>query len=153
MLSRQTVLRTALAASFVTLALAGCGQMRPSQKMQIFETSLSPTQEVPPATASSASGAAEVQFNENSNKLTWKVTYSGLTGPATGAHIHGPAPVGQNAPVVIPFTGDLNAQPIMGETTITPAQYADLAAGLYYVNIHSARFPGGEIRGQLRKRM
>lgn len=152
MLSRHTVLRTALAAGFVTLALAGCGQLRPSQKIQIFEASLSGSQEVPPA-ATTATGAAEIQFNENTNKLTWKVTYNGLTGPATGAHIHGPAAMGQNAGVVIPFSGDLNAQPVMGETTITPAQYADLAAGLYYVNIHSARFPGGEIRGQLRKRM
>lgn len=152
MLSRHTVLRTALAASFVTLVLAGCGQMRPSQKMQIFEASLSGGQEVPPA-ATSGSGSAEVQFNENTNKLTWKVSYTGLTGPATAGHIHGPAAAGQNAGIVIPFSGNLNAQPVMGETTITPAQYADLAAGLYYVNIHSARFPGGELRGQLRKRM
>ncbi|MDB5945615.1 MAG: hypothetical protein JWQ33_641 [Ramlibacter sp.] len=152
MLSRQTLLRTALAASLVSLALGGCGMMRPSQKMQIFEATLSPSQEVP-ATASTATGQAEVQFNENTNLLTWKVTYSGLTGSATAAHIHGPAPVGQNAGVVIPFTGDLNAQPITGEKAITSAQYADLAAGLYYVNVHSARFPGGEIRGQLRKRM
>jgi hypothetical protein len=152
MLSRQTFLRTAIAAGFVTLTLAGCGQMRPSQKMQIFEANLGASQEVPLNT-STATGAAEVQFNENTNKLTWKVTYSGLTGPATAAHIHGPAPVGQNAGVLIPFPGNLDAQPIMGETTVTPAQYADLAAGLYYVNIHSARFPGGEIRGQLRRRM
>lgn len=152
MLSRHTVLRTALAAGFVTLALAGCGQMRPSQKIQIFEASLSGSQEVPPA-ATTATGAAEIQFNENTNRLTWKVTYNALTGPATGGHIHGPAAMGQNAGVVIPFTGNLNAQPVTGETTITPAQYADLAAGLYYVNIHTARFPAGEIRGQLRKRM
>ncbi len=152
MLSRHTVLRTALAAGFVTLALAGCGQMRPSQKIQIFEASLSGSQEVPPADTT-ATGAAEIQFNENTNKLTWKVTYNGLTGPASAGHIHGPAAMGQNAGVAIPFSGNLNAQPVMGETTITPAQYADLAAGLYYVNIHSARFPGGEIRGQLRKRM
>ena len=152
MLSRQTVLRTALAVSFVTLALAGCGQMRPSQKMQIFEANLGAGQEVPPA-VSTATGSAELQFNENTNKVTWKVTYSGLTGSATGAHIHGPAPAGQNAGVVIPFTGNLDAQPIMGEATLTPAQFADLAAGLYYVNIHTARFPGGEIRGQLRRRM
>lgn len=151
MLSRHTLLRTAIAAGFVTLTLAGCGQLRPSQKIQIFEASLSANQEVPPVD-SSASGSAEVQFNENTNKLTWKVTYNGLSGPATGAHIHGPAPVGQNAGVVIPFTANLNAQPVAGETTITPAQYADLAAGLYYVNIHTARFPGGEIRGQLRRR-
>jgi hypothetical protein len=152
MFSRHTVLRAALAAGLVSLAVTGCGNMRPSQKMQIFEATLSPSQEVP-ATASTASGAAEVQFNENTNMLSWKVTYSGLSGPASAAHIHGPAAVGTNAGVVIPFTGDLNAQPISGEKAITPAQYADLAAGLYYVNIHSSRFPGGEIRGQLRKRM
>ncbi len=152
MLSRHTLLRTAIAAGFVTLTLAGCGQLRPSQKIQIFEASLSAGQEVPPA-ASSASGAAEVQFNENTNKLTWKVTYTGLSGPATAGHIHGPAAVGQNAGVVIPFAANLTAQPVTGETTITPAQYADLAAGLYYVNIHTARFPGGEVRGQLRRRM
>jgi CHRD domain len=152
MLSRHTFLRTAIAAGFVTLTLAGCSQMRPSQKIQIFEANMSASQEVPP-NPSTATGAAEVQFNENTNKLTWKVTFNGLTGPATAGHIHGPAPAGQNAGVVIPFTGDLNAQPVMGETTITPAQYADLAAGLYYVNIHSARSPGGEIRGQLRRRM
>jgi hypothetical protein len=152
MLSRQTFLRTALAAGVAAIALSGCGMMRPSQKMQIFEATLSPSQEVP-STASTATGSAEVMFNENTNMLSWKVTYSGLTGSATAGHIHGPAAMGQNAGVVIPFTGDLNAQPIQGEKAITSAQYADLAAGLYYVNIHSARFPGGEIRGQLRKRM
>ena len=152
MLRRQTFLRTALATGVVALTLSGCGMMRPSQKMQIFEASLSPSQEVPP-TASTATGSAEVMFNENTNMLSWKVTYNGLTGAASAAHIHGPAAMGQNAGVVIPFTGDMNAQPMMGEKAITPAQYADLAAGLYYVNIHTARFPGGEIRGQLRKRM
>ena len=152
MLNRHTFLRTAIAAGFVTLTLAGCGQMRPSQKMQIFEANLSATQEVPTNT-STATGAAEVQFNENTNMLSWKVTYTGLTGPATAGHIHGPAPAGQNAGVLIPFAGNMNAQPVMGEMTVTPAQYADMAAGLYYVNIHTARFPGGEIRGQLRRRM
>lgn len=152
MLSRHTFLRTAVAAGLVSLTLAGCGMMRPSQKMDIFEASLSPSQEVPPV-ASTATGSAEVQFNANTNRVTWKVTFNGLTGPATAGHIHGPAPVGANAGVVIPFAGNLNAQPVMGEMTVTPAQYADMAAGLYYVNIHTARFPGGEIRGQLRKRM
>ena len=152
MLSRHTFLRTAVAAGLVSLTLVGCGMMRPSQKMDIFEANLTPSQEVPPAD-STATGSAEVQFNANTNKVTWKVMFNGLTGPATAGHIHGPAPVGANAGVVIPFAGNLNAQPVMGEMTVTPAQYADMAAGLYYVNIHTARFPGGEIRGQLRKRM
>ena len=152
MLSRHSFLRTAVAAGLVSLTLAGCGMMRPSQKMDIFEASLSSSQEVPPV-ESTATGSAEVQFNANTNKVPWKVTFNGLTGPATAGHIHGPAPMGANAGVVIPFAGNLNAQPVMGEMTVTPAQYADMAAGLYYVNIHTARFPGGEIRGQLRKRM
>jgi Cu/Zn superoxide dismutase len=151
MTTRQTFLRTTLAASLLALTLAACGQMRPSQKMDIYETTLSSTQEVPPNT-SPARGTAEVQLNDNTNVLAWKVTYSGLSGPATGGHIHGPAAPGQNAGVLVPFTGNLNAQPVQGQATITPAQAADLAAGLWYVNIHSAQFPGGEIRGQLRRR-
>ena len=74
--------------------------------------------------------------------------YSGLSGPVTGAHIHGPAASGANAGIVIPFTGDL-ASPIKGSATLTDAQIADLEAGKYYVNLHSAANKSGEIRGQL----
>lgn len=148
MMSRKTVVAAAIAAT--VLALAGCGQMRPSQKMDIYEARLTGAQEVPPVN-SAASGMAEIQLNTNTRVLTWKVTYSGLSGSPTGAHIHGPAGPGQNAGVVIPFT-NVAAQPVSGQTTITSQQYGDLAAGLWYVNIHTAAHPGGEIRGQLRKR-
>ena len=150
-MTRHTVLRTAVAAGLVALAAAGCGDMRPSQKMDIYEAAMSGTQEVP-ANNSAGKGMAEIQYNNNTNMLTYKVTYSGLSGPATGGHIHGPAAAGANAGIVVPFTGNLNAQPIQGEAKITPTQFGDLAAGLWYVNIHSAQFPGGEIRGQLRRR-
>jgi hypothetical protein len=151
MINRHTVLRASLASALLVLGLAGCGQMRPSQKVDIYEATLGGAQEVP-ANPSPGRGMAEVQIDTNTNMLTWKVTYSGLTGPATGGHIHGPAAPGANAGIVVPFTGNLNAQPIQGQTTVTPTQYGDLAAGLWYVNIHSAQFPGGEIRGQLRRR-
>jgi hypothetical protein len=149
MMSRQTVLRMAVAAA-AALALAGCGQMRPSQKADIYEATLSGAQEVPAANTR-ATGTAEVQLNTSTNVLSWKVTYTGLSGPATAAHIHGPAGPGANAGVVIPFQ-NAGASPIVGQTTITPAQFGDLAAGLWYVNVHTAANPGGEIRGQLRKR-
>lgn len=148
MYTRHTVLRTALAAGLVATALVGCGQLRPANKMDIYEAVLSGSQEVPPA-STSGSGNAEVMLNKNTNTLRWKVTYGSLTGAATAAHIHGPAPVGANAGVVVPFSGNLNAQPIMGEAQITPEQAAALAAGQWYVNIHTAQFPNGEIRGQL----
>jgi hypothetical protein len=150
MMNRHIVLRAALAGGIAALVLAGCGQMRPSQKVDIYEARLAGTQEVPPVNTA-GSGTAEIQINTNTNVLTWKVTYSGLSGTATGAHIHGPAGPGQNAGVLVPFT-NVAAQPITGQATITPTQYGDLAAGLWYVNVHTAANPGGEIRGQLRKR-
>jgi hypothetical protein len=148
MMSRKTVVATAIAAT--ALALAGCGQMRPSQKVDIYEARLTGAQEVPPVNTA-ANGMAEIQLNTNTNVLSWKVTYTGLSGTPTGGHIHGPAGPGQNAGVVIPFT-NVAAQPVAGQATITSQQYGDLAAGLWYVNIHTAANPGGEIRGQLRKR-
>jgi hypothetical protein len=151
MLTRHSVLRTALAAGLVATALVGCGQLRPANKIDIYEAVLSGSQEVPPATTP-GTGNAELMLNTNTNTLKWKVTYSGLTGAATGAHIHGPAPVGANAGIVVPFSGNLNAQPITGEAQITAEQAGALAAGQWYVNIHTAQFPGGEIRGQLRAR-
>lgn len=150
MLTRPTVFRTASAAALLAAALAGCGAMRPSEKIDIYEANMTGSQEVP-AVTTAGSGMAEVQLNTQTNKLSWKVTYSGLSGPAVAGHIHGPAPTGQNAGVLVPFT-NVAAQPITGETTVTPQQIADLAAGRWYVNIHTPGHPGGEIRGQLNRR-
>lgn len=108
---------------------------------------LSAASEVPP-NASTATGALEASVNKDSNLLTWTVTYSGLTGPATGGHFHGPAMAGSNAGVVLPFSGSL-ASPIKGSATLTAAQMADLMAGRWYANLHTAANPGGEIRGQV----
>ncbi|MRD45686.1 CHRD domain-containing protein [Caenimonas koreensis DSM 17982] len=149
MLNRSTFLRTCMAAAVVAVAATGCGQMRPSEKIDIYEATLSGAQEVP-ANASKGRGAAEVMFNHNTSKLTWKITYSDVTSPTMG-HIHGPAPMGKNAGVVIPFANVIT-QPIQGEAVLTSAQAADLMAGLWYVNIHSTQFPGGEVRGQLQRR-
>lgn len=150
MMTRHTVLRTVLAATAIAL-VAGCAQMRPSsQKMDAYEATLTGAQEVPPTT-SQGKGTAEVQYNNETRTISWKVTYSGLSGPVTGAHIHGPAAAGANAGIVVPFT-NVNASPIQGQATLTPTQFGDLAAGLWYVNVHTAQNPGGEIRGQLRRR-
>jgi CHRD domain len=114
---------------------------------KIFKATLSGASEVPPATSPGA-GAATATLDTATGMLVWDVTYSGLTGPAKAAHIHGPAGPGQNAGVVVPLKGDL-ASPIKGSATLTAAQMADLEGGKYYVNIHTAANKGGEIRGQL----
>ncbi|WP_028137537.1 CHRD domain-containing protein [Bradyrhizobium japonicum] len=105
--------------------------------------------EVPP-TAGSGTGTAELNYDAASKKLTWTVTYSGLSGPATAAHFHGPAEAGKNAGVAVAIP-NAAASPVKGEATLTDAQAADLLGGKYYINIHTAANPGGEIRGQVTK--
>ena len=105
--------------------------------------------EVPP-NASTATGTADIDFDPATKKLTWKLSYSGLSGPATAAHFHGPAEVGKNASVAVPIT-NAGSSPVEGSATLTDAQAADMMAGRCYVNVHTAANPGGEIRGQVTK--
>jgi CHRD domain len=109
-----------------------------------FKADLAPAAGV----ASSGKGAATATLDTNTKTLTWTVDYSGLSGPATAAHIHGPADPGANAGIVVPFTGNV-ASPIKGSATLTDAQIAQLEAGKWYVNIHTEANKPGEIRGQL----
>ena len=103
-----------------------------------------------PANTSAGKGMADIDYDPASKKLSWKVTYSGLSGPATAAHFHGPAEAGKNAGVAVPIANAASS-PVEGSATLTDAQAADLVAGKYYVNIHTAANPGGEIRGQVTK--
>src|SRR5258708_40003769 len=82
--------------------------------------------------------------------MTWTLTYSGLSAPATAAHFHGPAEPGKNAGVKVPIP-NATASPAQGSATLPDEQAADLMAGQYYVNVHTAANPGGEIRGQVAK--
>jgi hypothetical protein len=148
-LVHSAVSLAASCAAVAVLALAGCSHMGMSDSGETYTATLVPGDEVPPAMDSQGRGTAEVHVDRATNELTYKVSWSGLTGPATMGHIHGPAAPGQNAKVVVPFQGVANATSTEGKAKITPAQYADLAAGMYYVNIHTAKHPGGEIRGQL----
>lgn len=122
------------------LLLSACAQP------QIYQASLSGAQQVPP-TSARGTGTMEATYQPDTMALTYKVDYTGLTGPLTGAHIHAPAGPGANAPVAIPFTA--SASPITGGATLTQAQADALMAGQGYVNLHTAANPGGEIRGQI----
>ncbi|MDQ6683755.1 MAG: CHRD domain-containing protein [Pseudomonadota bacterium] len=148
MMARRIVLSAALAAA---LAAAGCSMMdssmnRPTMAGNTMAVALSPGNEVPP-NSSGGSGSAKVSLD--ANVLTWTITYSGLTGPVTAGHFHGPAQPGVNAGVVVPFTGSL-ASPITGTATLTAEQVGQVKAGLWYINLHTATAPGGEIRGQVK---
>ena len=139
--------RLALSA-VVALLLSACATPMRSETVRLGGA-LSGAQEVPPV-STSGTGTLDATFDKASRKLSYTVNYSGLTGPATGAHFHGPAAQGQNAGVVVPLSS--TASPIRGEATLTQAQASDLLAGRWYVNVHTGAHPGGEIRAQVMPR-
>jgi hypothetical protein len=114
-----------------------------------YKADLKASNEVP-AVDSKASGTLEATYDTGTKKLTYTVSYKDLSGPATAAHFHGPADAKANAGVVVPVSGAVTS-PIKGEATLTDAQAADLAAGKWYFNVHTAANKGGEIRGQVIK--
>jgi hypothetical protein len=130
-----------------TLLMAACSVLRPDAELAAFSAQMTGMNEVP-RVATAASGHVYAVLNKDSGLLRWKLTFSGLSGPATAGHFHGPAVVGANAGVVLAFKGPVKS-PLEGQATLTPAQAADLLAGKWYANIHSAAHPGGEIRGQM----
>lgn len=132
------------------LVMAGCSALSSgSANTVVLGGQLSGANEVPPVTTA-GSGTVEARFDKTTQVLSWKVTFSNLSGPATAAHFHGPAAPGSNAGVVIPFSG--NTSPIEGSATLTPAQAADLLAGKWYANVHTAANKGGEVRAQITAR-
>ena len=128
------------------LGLSACGSMMASNTTAL-SAKLSGANEVP-ANASAGSGMLDASFDKQTNVLTWTVTYAGLTGPVKAGHFHGPAAAGSNAGVALGFTGSVES-PIKGSATLTAAQAADVMAGKWYVNLHTAANPGGEVRGQV----
>ena len=156
--TRRHITRISLLAltGVAVAAVTGCGMMQDRSGMGMgmapsnmvaFNTQLRAGNEVP-VNASQGTGSVDAMFNKDTNLLRWKVNYSGLSGPATAGHFHGPAAAGTNAGVVVPWSGPM-ASPLEGSATLTTAQVADLMAGRWYANIHTAANPGGELRGQM----
>src|SRR5580704_17976147 len=142
--------KTTLLASIAGLALAaGLAAASPVLAETVtMKANLAAATEVPP-NDSAGTGTVTVTFDTATKKLNWEGTYSGLTGPATAGHFHGPADPGKNAGVAVPITP--NTSPLKGSADLTDAQAADLLAGKWYVNIHTEAHKGGELRGQLTK--
>lgn len=140
--------RTCLLILTVAIALASSSGVQAA--MVEFEALLDGLQEVGP-NASPGTGTANLFLDDVSGDWTLTGSFSALLGVTTLSHIHGAAPPGVNAGVVVALTPTLGVTSgtLSGAGTFTAPQMADLQNGLYYVNVHTDLFPGGEIRGQL----
>lgn len=99
---------------------------------------------------SAAGGIGIVTYDAATDTLTWNVVYSGLTGPATNAHIHGPANFGANGGVLVDISGNGLDSPIAGSMQdVGAAALGHIFSGLTYINIHTGDNGPGEIRGQI----
>lgn len=140
--------RVALALAVATFAFAGAAQAATKS----VSIPLTGAQQVPPV-ETSGSGKADLTYDPGTKVVTWTITFSGLSSPATMAHFHGPAPEGKNGPVVMWLSkqGTPPESPITGQATLTPAQAQQFEAGDWYINVHSQAHPAGELRGQIPK--
>jgi hypothetical protein len=146
-----------IAAIVVTATAVACGSDDPVvPKDPTYVATINGAGENPVRNVAGTGTATIVKKN---GTYTYTVTYSGMSGALTGGHIHGPAGVGVNANVIVPFP-DANGAPASGTLTGTFASTNNVAisndsldvlmrTGNAYVNLHTTQFPGGEIRGAL----
>ena len=134
-----------ITAALVFTTLISCSKDKKDDTV-VYKTTLSGANEVP-ANTSLAKGNATLIYNKGNKTFTIETSYSGLR-PVAG-HIH-KAAAGTNGPVIFPFP-DVAATPIKTSGSLTAAQLLALDKDSMYVNIHTTDFPGGEIRGQLKK--
>jgi len=112
-----------------------------------FKVDLKGSNEVPPNDAK-GTGVITATFDTVTKKLSWNITHSGLTANPTMSHFHGPSNPYRTAPIIIPIPGNL-VSPIEGSVMLTDEQANDLMNGRWYLNVHTAAHPPGEIRGQM----
>lgn len=143
--SGRTILGTLVLAGI--LLIAGACNDDDNENNEIFKAVLNGTSEVPPNT-SPAVGTATLTYNRDTRVFNVIVEYTTIT-PVSG-HIH-KGDVGVAGSVLFPFEGPLTSPINYTSPVLTEVQEAELYAGQYYVNLHTAQYQAGEIRGQLLK--
>lgn len=147
------MLRILIAAAGAALALAGLAAAVPQKDTFNLTANLKARFEVPkpagvPAGAVGLLTGKAVEQENNKVRITWRLTFSKLSGRAAAAHIHVGKP-GKAGGVMVPLCGPCrNGQ--RGAANIKHAQLRTIRNGGAYVNLHTAKNAAGEIRGQVK---
>ncbi len=112
-----------------------------------WSAKLTAAQEIPKQAVKTPAAHGAFTAALHGKKLTWKLTFTKLSGPATAAHIH-MAGMGKAGGVVVPLCGPCKSG-AHGTATVPAAVLKAFPKHLLYVNVHTAKNPAGEIRGQL----
>jgi len=98
-------------------------------------------------------GSSTITLNVGHATVCWETTVANITLPAAASHIH-EAPAGRAGPIVVPLSAPDASGHASGCTTADPALIQAIIANpdAYYVNVHTADFPAGAVRGQLSNR-
>jgi hypothetical protein len=109
-----------------------------------------------PSNGSTGRGWCQVHVGMNGldNEIELECTYAGLSSGLTQAHIHGPAAIGANGVIAFTLTaptGNTDGEFMVGPMVISPTLYAALTSNQLYLDFHTTNFPGGEIRGEIKK--
>jgi hypothetical protein len=138
-----------LSAAIVYISCSKSSNSLPLVSNSNYAATLLGSSETPPDT-SAANGTVAFIFNPTTNVLSGSISFSGFGTATTVAHIHlGAVGVAGNPVFTIEASGPFTSPISYTSPALTSAQVADLMAGNYYVNIHTVKFPNGEIRGQL----
>ena len=134
------LLVAACALSVTAVSLAGTRGMG-------WSAALTSGKEIPKQAVKAPDAHGSFTATVSGGMLKWKLTFAKLSGLAAAAHIH-VGPTGKAGPVLVALCGPCNSG-ASGSTPLTAALKAKFAKHLLYVNVHTAKNPAGEIRGQI----
>ena len=144
---RTKLLLLLLIAAVSSLGLSSLAFSKTPRPLK-FSAALNIGQERPHATGTKVGASGRFTATLTGTTLKWTLTFTHLSGPAISSHIHKGAR-GVNGAILIPLCPSSCTSPLSGTTTLTQVEITDMKARKMYVNVHTAKNPGGEIRGQI----
>jgi hypothetical protein len=135
------------AGAVAALVFAAFSSARPAAAHFRLSATLNAGQEIPKQVVKNQAGHGTFTGTLVGTKLTWKLTFAKLSGPAAAAHIHTGA-MGKAGGVVVALCGPCTSG-MTGTATVSASLLSTIKKHGTYVNVHTAKNPNGEIRGQV----